>query len=109
MSRKKGSKNKPKTPDKKENIKVEAVPIKKRNLEKQNPREEVLKVEGVAPRKENPKIPEVLIDGGMLYRWLIELRRHYDELTQDDNKDIKKRVYQIIDEISEYILRMEKK
>jgi hypothetical protein len=137
MSRTKGSKNKPKnteqfkntvvkTKELEKHVKIATAlqpvgpgigkegeraankPIIERSI-KQSREPEVLKVESITPRKESPKIPEVLIDGGMLYRWLIELRRHYDELTQDDNKDTKKRVYQIIDEITNYIMRMEKK
>jgi hypothetical protein len=71
-----------------------------------------LKVDGVAPRKEAPNIPEVLVDGGMLYRFLLELRRDYDNLIvagKDDSKESRKRAIQVIDVIMDYIMRMEKK
>jgi hypothetical protein len=70
-------------------------------------KEQSLRVEGVSPRKESPPIPQVLVDGGMLYRFLLELRRHYDELVS--NEQNKKGVMKVIDEISDYIIRMEKK
>lgn len=71
-----------------------------------------LKVDGVAPRKESPSIPEILVDGGMLYRFLLELRRDYDNYInsgKDDNKESRKRAIQVIDIIMDYIMRMEKK
>lgn len=137
MGRTKGSKNKSKnddklfvkTPVKKEKIKIDIVSIKQgkpRKLDdggyeefeepttKPAPTvkkdEKILKVEGVMPKKESPNIPEVLVDGGMLYRWLVDLRRHYDDyIVGEETKTTKIRIYQVIDQITDYIMRMEKK
>jgi hypothetical protein len=117
MGRTKGSKNKPK-----DNVtkKKEVEPIKPPIMKPQEPEKQrepkedkfKLKVDGVAPRKESPSIPEILVDGGMLYRFLLELRRDYDNYInsgKDDNKESRKRAIQVIDIIMDYIMRMEKK
>jgi len=71
------------------------------------------KIDGVSPRKEAPSIPTVLVDGGMLYRFLLELRRDYDSyINADEKEDVKlskKRAIQVIDKIMDYIMRMDKK
>jgi hypothetical protein len=99
MGRPKGSKNlknrKPEPPKKQE-----CKPIEK---------EKPLRVEGVSARKETPSIPTVLVDGGMLYRFLLELRRGYDDFIVDKDAQSKKGTLRVIDEIMEYIMRMEKK
>lgn len=64
---------------------------------------EELSVNGVVPRIEHPKIPECLVDGGMLYRWLNDLRKTYLE------EKVEKKEIKVINEMMDYIMRMEKK
>lgn len=64
---------------------------------------EEISYNGIIPRIEHPRVPECLVDGGMLYRWLNDLRKTYLE-EKVDKKEIK-----IINEIMDYIMRMEKK
>jgi hypothetical protein len=105
MGRTKGSKNIPKKTKVKEPVGPSVIKTEKEDKFK-------LKVDGVIPRKEAPNIPEVLVDGGMIYRFLLELRRDYDNIIvggKDDTKESRKRAVQVIDTIMEYIMRMEKK
>lgn len=116
MGRPKGSKNKAskiEEPEIKDKIKEVRKTLIAKTIEK--PAEEVqpiqikkvekeeLSCNGITPRMEHPKIPECLVDGGMLYRWLNDLRKTYLE-EKVDKKEIK-----IINEIMDYIMRMEKK
>jgi hypothetical protein len=98
MGRTKGSKNISKKT-------IEPVKPKDTAVVKEKP----LKVDGVTPRKEAPPIPVVLVDGGYLYRFLLELRRNYDEFITDGDKAGKKKSIEVIDMIMDYIMRMEKK
>jgi hypothetical protein len=115
MGRPKGSKNKNKTLEEvreKVSLKVKNdQPEKSKEIEEVSvPKAEVsetkkskeLNMQGVTPRVEHPKIPECLVDGGMLYRWLNDVRKTYLE-EKVDKKEIK-----IINEIMDYIMRMDK-
>jgi hypothetical protein len=111
ISRPVGSKNKPKE----EVVKEPVVTVKKKIIKKsedlskesEDCRKIIKKIEplefkGVEAKNEHPKIPECLVDGGMLYRWLNDLRKTYLE-EKIDKKEIK-----IINEIMDHIMRMEK-
>lgn len=63
---------------------------------------EPLEYRGVTAKTEHPKIPECLVDGGMLYRWLYDLRKTYIE------EKVDKREIKIINEMMDYIIRMQK-
>ena len=111
ISRPKGSKNKPKE----EVVKEPVVTVKKKLVNKSEDlikesedsrkitkKTEPLEFRGVEAKNESPKIPECLVDGGMLYRWLNDLRKTYLE-EKVDKKEIK-----IINEMMDHIMRMEK-
>jgi len=108
MGRTKGSKN---GTTKKDIEQFKHPVVKTKELEKNEPvvKDRPLRVDGVSPRKETPPIPQVLVDGGMLYRFLLELRRGYDEFVPTDDKQTKRGAVRVIDEIMDYIVRMEKK
>ena len=107
ITRPKGSKNKPKA----EIVKEPVVTVKKKIIKKSEESEdsrkitkktEPLEFKGVEAKNEHPKIPECFVDGGLLYRWLNDLRKTYLE-EKVDKKEIK-----IINEIMDHIMRMEK-
>jgi hypothetical protein len=107
MGRTRGSKNKAST--------KKPTPSKTVNKPKTEKEERIepRPIDGVVPKQEVPKIPEVLVDGGLIYRFLLELRRNYEHYTVPGEKEevklSKKRAIQVIDSIMEYVMRMEKK
>jgi hypothetical protein len=132
MGRVKGSKNKPKTIDEvREKVSTEMKketapnkmktekspqeekeePTQKKVIEQMAPKVQVpvrgdkteLECKGVTPRQEAPRIPECLVDGGMLYRWLNDLRKTYLE------EKVDKGAVKALNEMMDYIMRMEKK
>ena len=82
---------------------VEPTEESKPTIQVKNTDKEDLSVNGVVPRMEHPKIPECLVDGGMLYRWLNDLRKTYLE------EKLEKKEIKVINEMMDYIMRMEKK
>ncbi len=104
MGRPKGSKNK----------KTLEVEEKQKQVQKQEPKPEVktepkpskkeekLEYRGVSNREEAPKIPQCMVDGGMLYRWLNDVRKTYLE------EKVDKTAIKVINEVMDYIIRMEK-
>jgi len=91
-------KESPVKPKKKSEV-LEKKPEEYRKIDKKTEPEEF---RGVAVKNEPPRIPVCLVDGGMLYRWLYGIRNTYLE-EKVDKKEIK-----IINEIMDYIMRMEK-
>lgn len=86
------------------NPKILYVPTEPSSKKKPTSKDEPpLEFNGVTSRVDHPKVPECLVDGGMLYRWLNDVRKTYIE-EKVDKKEIK-----IINEIMDYIMRMEKK